>query len=241
MNIIDIGILGILAFGAIIGFKRGFTTQLLSFVGFIIIVILAFIFKNPVSSFLYNYLPFFKFDGLFKGITSLNILLYEMIAFFVIFAILMIMFKLLLYVTKVFEKILKMTIVLGIPSKILGAVVGVLEYYIIVFMLLYMTTLPFFNWDIVKESKVRPYILERTPFLSEYTEKPLKVTEEFSDLIEVYKNSSNPDEFNLAALDLFLKYDIIDIESMVKLYENKKLQVGNFYEVICKYEEEYCK
>lgn len=241
MNIIDIGIIGILAFGAIVGLKRGFTTQLLSFVGFIIIVILAFMFKNPVSSFLYDYLPFFKFEGLFKGITVLNIALYEVVAFFIIFALLMIVFKLLLYVTKVFEKILKMTIVLGIPSKILGALVGVLEYYIIVFMLLYMTTLPFFNWDMVKESKLRPYILEKTPFLSEYTEKPLVVMNEFSKLMELYKYSSNPDDFNLAALDLFLKYDVIDIDTVVKLYENKKLQVGNFYEIICKYEEEYCK
>lgn len=241
MNIIDIGIIGILAFGAIIGLKRGFTTQLLSFVGFIIVVILAFMFKNPVSSFLYEYLPFFRFEGLFKGVTVLNIALYEVVAFFILFALLMIALKLLLYVTRIFEKVLKMTIILGIPSKILGAIVGVLEYYIIVFMLLYMTTLPFFNWDIVKESKLRPYILEKTPFLSEYTEKPLMVMNEFSKLMELYKDSSNPDDFNLAALDLFLKYDVIDIDSVVKLYEGKKLQVGNFYEVICKYEEEYCK
>ncbi|MGE5455711.1 MAG: CvpA family protein [Ignavibacteriales bacterium] len=241
MNIIDIGIIGILAFGAIIGLKRGFTTQLLSFVGFIIVVILAFMFKNPVSSFLYEYLPFFRFEGLFKGVTVLNIALYEVVAFFILFALLMIALKLLLSVTRIFEKVLKMTIILGIPSKILGAIVGVLEYYIIVFMLLYMTTLPFFNWDIVKESKLRPYILEKTPFLSEYTEKPLMVMNEFSKLMELYKDSSNPDDFNLAALDLFLKYDVIDIDSVVKLYEGKKLQVGNFYEVICKYEEEYCK
>jgi len=241
MNVIDIGILCMLAFGAVLGFKRGFTTQLFSFIGFIIIVILAFMFKNPVSSFLYNYLPFFNFDGLLKGVTALNIILYEIIAFFVIFAVLMIAFKLILYVTKIFEKILKMTIVLGIPSKILGAVVGVLEYYVIVLLMAYVTTLPLFNFNLLRESKIRPYILEKTPILSNYTEKPLRLTEEFYDLVKLYNNTTNPDDFNLAVLDLLLKYDITDIESLVKLYDNKKLQVGNFYEVICKYEEEYCK
>jgi len=241
MNIVDIGILFILLFGALIGFKRGFTTQLFSFVGFIIVVILSYMLKNPVSSFLYAYFPFFNFDGILKGITVLNIALYEAIAFFFVFAILLIVFKIVLHVTALFEKILKMTIILGIPSKILGAIVGILEYYVVIFVILYMTTFPFITWKELGKSKTRSYILENTPVLAEYAKKPLQVTNEFKLLIDKYKDSTNPDDFNLATLDLFLKYNIIDIESAVKLYENKKLKVGNFYVVICKYEEEYCK
>ena len=61
MNIIDFIIILFILSGAIIGFKRGFTRQLVSLVSFFAIIILAFMFKNPVSIFLYEHLPFFKF------------------------------------------------------------------------------------------------------------------------------------------------------------------------------------
>ena len=75
MNIIDIVILIFLGFGALLGFKRGFTRQLVSLVGIFVIIILSFLLKNPISVFLYNNLPFFNFGGIFKDITVLNILL----------------------------------------------------------------------------------------------------------------------------------------------------------------------
>ena len=58
MNVVDIIILIFLAFGAVLGFKRGFTKQLVSLVGIFAIIILSFLLKNPVSVFLYNNLPF---------------------------------------------------------------------------------------------------------------------------------------------------------------------------------------
>ncbi|MDD2435052.1 MAG: CvpA family protein, partial [Bacilli bacterium] len=238
MGVVDIVIIMLLIFGAIKGFKNGLTTQLFSFVGFILVVVLAYMLKNPVSSILYSYLPFFNFDGIFKGVTVLNVALYEMIAFVALFVILYIIFQIALTVTKVFEKVLKMTIILGIPSKILGAIVGVLEYYIVIFVILYITTLPLISWKELDNSKTRVYILENTPVLSQYTEKSLEVMDEFKLLVDEYKNTTNPDNFNLATLDLFLKYNVIDIDTAVKLYENKKLKVGNFYSIICKYEEE---
>ena len=138
MSIIDIIILIFLGFGALLGFKRGFTIQLVSLVGIFVIIILSFIFKNPVSVFLYNNLPFVNFGGIFKDITVINILVYEVIAFFVIFVLLTLVFKILLKVTSLFEKILKWTIILGIPSKILGAVLGVIQNLIYVFIVLYI-------------------------------------------------------------------------------------------------------
>ena len=85
MNVVDIVILIFLAFGALIGFKKGFTNQLVSLVGIFAIIILSYFLKNPVSVFLYNNLPFVNFGGIFKDITVINILVYEVIAFFVIF------------------------------------------------------------------------------------------------------------------------------------------------------------
>ena len=95
MNIIDVLIILLILFGGFVGLKRGFTKELLSFVGFVLILVIAFILKNPISSFLYENLPFFGFSGSFKGITVLNILIYEVIAFLIVFSILMIIFKVL--------------------------------------------------------------------------------------------------------------------------------------------------
>ena len=138
MNIIDIGIILFILSGAIIGLKRGFTKQLVSSIGFILIVILSFILKNPVSIFFYEHLPFFKFSGIIKGVTVLNIALYEIFAFFIVFSILTIVYKFLLLATSIFEKVLKATIILGIPSKILGAILGFIQYFILAFIILYV-------------------------------------------------------------------------------------------------------
>ena len=137
MNLVDVLILLFLVLSACLGFKRGFTRELVSFIGFFAVVIIAFYLKNPISQFLYENLPFFKFGGLFKGVTALNILIYEVIALLLAISILSIALKLLVFATKVFEKLLTMTIILGIPSKILGAVVGLIEGFVWFFIIFY--------------------------------------------------------------------------------------------------------
>ena len=103
MNIIDIGIVIFILFGAVIGFKRGFTKQLIKTVGSILVIIIAFKLKNPVSKILYQTLPFFKFAGVFKGVTTLNILLYEFIAFLLVVSVLGILLRVLLLASSIFE------------------------------------------------------------------------------------------------------------------------------------------
>ena len=54
MNIADIVIIVLIGFGALLGFKRGFTRELVSLIGIFVILILSFLLKNPISVFLYN-------------------------------------------------------------------------------------------------------------------------------------------------------------------------------------------
>ena len=105
---VDIIIVLVILLSGVIGLKRGFTKELVCFLGFFLVIVLSFILKNPVSSFFYNHLPFFKFGGLFKGITSINILLYEVLAFLIIASILLIILRLVIFATSVFEKLLKL-------------------------------------------------------------------------------------------------------------------------------------
>lgn len=235
MNIIDFIIILFILSGAIIGFKRGFTRQLVSLVSFFAIIILAFMFKNPVSIFLYEHLPFFKFGGILKGVTVLNIALYELIAFLFMVLILTIIFKILTIVTNIFEKILKMTIILSIPSKIAGAIVGIIENYIWIFIVLYILSFPVFNIDIINQSKYRNNILNNTPILSNFIEPTMNALTEFGELKNKYENTDNALEFNKETLDLFLKYDVITVESVDKLIEQDKLKIDDVDTILNKY------
>jgi len=235
MNIIDFIIILFILSGAIIGFKRGFTRQLVSLVSFFAIIILAFMFKNPVSIFLYEHLPFFKFGGILKGVTVLNIALYELIAFLFMALILTIIFKILTIVTNIFEKILKMTIILSIPSKIAGAIVGIIENYIWIFIVLYILSFPVFNIDIINQSKYRNNILNNTPILSNFIEPTMNALTEFGELKNKYENTDNALEFNRETLDLFLKYDVITVESVDKLIEQDKLKIDDVDTILNKY------
>lgn len=235
MNIFDVIIILFILSGAVVGFKRGLTRELVSLVSFFAIVILAFMLKNPISIFLYEHLPFFKFGGILRGVTVLNIALYEIIAFLIMVIILSVIFKILAVITNLFEKILKMTIILSIPSKIAGAVVGIIESYIWVFIVLYILSFPIFNIGILNESKYKNNILNNTPLLSGFIEPTMKVLDEFGDLKNKYESTENASEFNRETLDLFLKYDVVTVESVDKLIENDKLKIDNVEEILNKY------
>ena len=224
MNVVDIVILIFLAFGAVLGFKRGFTHQLVSLVGIFAIIVLSYLLKNPVSVFLYNNLPFINFGGIFKDISVINILVYEIIAFFVIFVLLTLVFKILLKVTKVFEKILKWTIILGIPSKILGAVLGIVQNLIYVFVILYILNLPTVNVNIIENSKVANTILNKTPILTSICDKTLVVFNEVSTLSKEYENTDNVTEFNQKALNIMIENGVITKENAQNLIDKGKLK-----------------
>lgn len=226
LNIVDAVILLIILLGGVIGFKEGAIKKLTSIVGLVIVVILSFTLKNNLSVFFYENLPFFDLWGAFKGIQVLNIVFYEMLAFIIIASILTIGYQLLLGITGIVEKILKATVILSIPSKILGFFVGLIENYIWVYLCLFVLTLPVFNIRDIYESKVAMFIITKTPILSQYTDKTLDI---YHDLYSIIDNRENKDntEVNQEAMDLMLKYEIITPESAHKLIDKNKVIVND--------------
>ena len=137
LNILDAVIILGLLLGAVLGFKRGIIKSAVMFGGTILVIVLAYLLKNPISIILYTYLPFFKLGGIFQGVSVINILIYEAIAFLITFSILMLILKIIIAVSTLLEKILNATVVLGIPSKILGALFGICEAFLFIFVGLY--------------------------------------------------------------------------------------------------------
>lgn len=239
MNVIDFVIIIIVLGCGLLGLKRGLTRELVSFLGFFIVIVLSFYLKNPLSKILYTYLPFIKFGGIFKGVIVINILVYEIISFFIIMSLLTVVLKVFLFATKVFEKLLTITIVLGIPSKILGCIVGILEGVVWAFILIYILSLPTFNNKEVHNSKLSKELLSNTVILSNFTKDFKKVTDEIVSLKKEYNdNNINTDTFNYEALNSMLEYNVIDVDSVKILKEKGKLDFKNLDSLIKKYGDE---
>ena len=238
MALVDILIIGFIFIGGLVGWKRGVIKEAASAIGVVLITVLSFIFKNPLSIILYENLPFFKFGGIFKGVTVLNIALYELVAFLIVFSILMILWKIVMFASGIVQKIIDMTIILGFPSKILGFIIGLVEYYLICFVVLYILVLPIFSVKEVVDSKYANFVLEKTPLISNMFGDKMEFLDEFVSLKEKYKNTDSANEFNYDTLDLFLKYDIININSAKKLREKNKLKIDGIDNLLKKYEEE---
>lgn len=235
MNLVDIIVVLFILIGGIVGFKRGFFSQTISFVGFLLVLILAFLLKNEIATFLCLRFPFFSFGGLFTGVSILNILLYEVIAFIILVIVFWTIFKIILLVTKLVENFLKFTVILGIPSKILGALVGLIEYYIIAFIVLFCLNQPTFTSINMKESSVGMFMLHKTPILNMVIDNTLNAVDEIYSITESYDNKDNNKGLNEKTLDILFKYKLVDVDTLEKLIEEDKIDMN--VSILDKYKE----
>ena len=187
---------------------------------------------------MYEYLPFFDF-GILKNIEIFNILIYEMLAFLICIVLLSIVLKVILLASSIFEKILNATIILGIPSKIAGAIIGAIYHFIVSFVILYILTIFCFDIDFINESKLKTKILNNTPILSNIADKGVNVINEFLVLKQQYTDRNISEaEFDYQAIELFLKYDVITPEGLEKLIEKGKIEeFDNYGDLIKTYKE----
>ena len=225
INIIDTVIVLIVMMGAIVGMKRGVIKQSVMTIGLILVLVLSFLLKNPVSALMYKYMPFISFHGLLENLAVLNILLYEIIAFGIVFSVLSAILIALIKISSILEKILRATVILAIPSKILGFILGAVEYYLVVFIILFVLSQPTFKieqFDFVSESKLKPIILENTPIISDLAKKTIDTFNDINDLIK-NKDNMTDEEFNCKALNSMIENKFIDKDSIKYLYDNKKL------------------
>lgn len=226
LELTDIIIILIIILGGIIGFKQGAIKKLTSAVGLILVLVISFILKNKLSVYFYENLPFIKLWGVFKGIEVLNVIFYEMVAFLVISSVLTLVYRILLGLTGLIEKFLKATIILSIPSKIIGFFIGLVEYYVWVYIILFILTLPIINLREVYTSKIASTILKETPIVSKYTNKTLDIYNDIYKIVDEREDKTDS-ELNEEAMDTMLKYKIITIESAEKLIKQQKVNVKN--------------
>jgi len=232
MNIVDIIIIVGLILGALTGFIRGFFKQTVVFLGTILVVVLAFLLKNPLSLIMYNSFKFFSFGGL----TSLNILLYEVIAFIIALVILSLIFAIILKVTGIIETVLKATVVLALPFKLLGMIVGIIESIVLMYVILFILSIPVFKVPYINESKNAQMILTKTPIISSITED---VVTSFNEISEFTKDINLKDVrgTNRQILEVLLKNKVVTTENVKILVDNDKLDIDNIEDLIEEYKD----
>lgn len=223
MGIVDILIIiFILSFG-VLGSKRGFFKQTVTTVGSILVFVLAYYFKDGVANFLTFNLPFFNFKGEILGLTSLNIIMYQLIAFLLMVLIFSGILAVIIKITGIFEKILRLTIVLGIPSKILGFILGLVEGYVITYIILFILMLPILKIDIINNSSFARPILKSSPVISNIVGTTKDTCLSIYDLVNDYSKYKDKDKFNKEAIRIMLSNNMITKSYVEELINKGKL------------------
>ena len=237
LNIFDIFIIFILLVFAIAGWKNGVIKELAGFIGIMLVFVLSFLLKGVVGNLLCIYFPFFKFSGYIKGLSTLNIFIYQLIAFFLLFAIFLTLYRIILKASGTLQKAVNYTVVLLLPSKILGALVAVLEGWIITFAILVIVMVPFQREDEFRKSGFANFILDKTPILSKNTSSFINSVEEVYDLSsKISMEELEVNEANVESIDIMLKYKIVDKKTIETLIDKKKLEnVKGVEKVLKKY------
>lgn len=227
-----------LLLGAVLGFKKGAIKSLVVLIGTVVVVVVAYYLKNPVAELLLDYCPFLKFGGAWTGLVTLNILLYEAIAYLLVFVVLSSILSLLIKVSGILETILKMTIILGIPSKIIGAVLGFLEALVFSFIVLFILLQFNATSKMVSDSTLARSIIDKTPIIGHMVNDTYKAIQDINKLQDKYKNDNNKDVYNAEILTIMLKYEVVTPEVTQKLINNKKLDFAGAQSVLNSYKED---
>ena len=227
MNVIDIiSIIIILLFG-VMGLKRGVIKSLVQLIGTCAVLVLAFVFKDTIANFLMEHLPFFNFGGIFDGITSINILIYELIAFVVIYIILYCVLSILINLAGIVEKLLEFTVVLAIPSKIMGAILGLIEGVIMAFMVTFILFHIPATEGMVADSKFSIVLLERTPIIGALATETTQALERIDEILQEMDENANREDVNFQVLHVLVSYNIISKEDAQKLIDDRKIVFSN--------------
>lgn len=237
MNVFDIGIILFIIMFIIVGAKQGLIKQAVSLLGIILVFVIALYFKEPLGNLLCKYLPFFNFSGNLEGLVSINILIYQLLAFVIILAVLLSIYGIITKLSGIIQKILNATIILKLPSALAGSIIGFIEGYLFTFIILLLLVLPFKNFDIFNNSKLVNIVLYKTPIISNSSSNITNsITDIYTVADKVVNKRISTNEANLEIIDTMIKYDITSAHTVEQLIVLDKLKnVKGVEQVVNKY------
>ena len=234
-NIFSVVIILLILLCGVIGSKRGILKELVIIVGTIIVFVLSFFLKDVVASLLITNLPFFNFKIPLGNLVSLNIIFYQLIAFLILVILFRLILQILVDVTGIFNKIINATIILALPNKLLGFIVGLLEGYLLMFIILNVVAIPMSGSNLFMDSSVRKFIVNDTPVLKDSIGGLNYAIEDVLSLSSKDDRNTN----DLKVIDIMLKYNVVTTNFMDDVKATGKLdEIKGIDSVIDKYREE---
>ncbi len=224
MNVI---IIVTLIIGIIVGFFKGFVSSSVAFIEGFLLFLIAFLFKNPVSVFLYNHLPFFKFK-----IQVLNIVLYEFIAFIIVILILAVILYIINKFIRVIEKIFSFLLGLGLPSGVLGAIVFFVQFYIGIYFFIFLIFFFSALTGLAIDESLADKVFYDTPVLKSSVGPILSSC---IDIAEISYKTHDDEKVDYKSLEVLLKYKILSSEGAKTLLDNGKLKINGSKDLLKKY------
>lgn len=171
---LDLLIVILLIGGLITGFRRGLIVQVIHMTGFIIALIIAYLYYKQLAEKFVLWIPYPKVTAesqlsFIVGELNLDETFYNLLAFVLIFIVVKFGLQL---IASMFD-FLKYLPILGFFARITGAVFGFIEFYILIFLVLYLAVmLPIeFIQTFIGKSSLADKMFEHTPWLSETVKK----------------------------------------------------------------------
>ncbi|RFU65941.1 CvpA family protein [Peribacillus glennii] len=166
---LDLAILAILLIGFLIGLRRGFILQLIHLTGFVVAFIAAYVYYNDLAPKLKLWIPFPSLGdsgavkSFFDG-TGLDMAYYNAIAFAIIFFAAKIVWQM---IGSMLDFIAHLPILKSL-NRWGGGILGFLEVYLIIFIVLYIAALlPVESvQEPMNDSFLAEGMVKNTPFLS---------------------------------------------------------------------------
>ena len=234
MNIFDIVIILLILLAGVVGMKRGIIKEVAIVLGTILVFFLAFLFKDPLATFLCNIFPMIKVISGIGTLSALSLLFYQLIAFLLLAILFGIIVKVLISITGLLSKLINATVILAVPNKILGFIAGLIEGYLLMFLALNVLMIPMSGNDLFMESSAREFIMTKSPVLNQTFSGMNNALEEIFTIDD--KNTEN--EKNLAIIDIALKYDVVTVDFVENAKDSGKLaDIEGLDAVINKYRE----
>lgn len=167
---LDLLIVFLLLGGLITGFRRGLIVQTIHMTGFIVAFIIAYLYYKELANKFVLWIPYSGVTAESKlsfvvGELDLDQTFYNLLAFFLIFIVIKFGLQL---IASMFDFLTYLP-VLGFIARIIGALFGFVEFYILIFLVLYlgfMLPIDFIQTSISK-SILAGAMFEHTPFISE--------------------------------------------------------------------------
>ncbi len=240
LNIVDILIIIFILLCIVTGCNRGIIKEGMNVLGTILMVVISFSLMGTLANAFYKFLPFFPL-GLGKiNLTALNILLYQILAFAIIFSILNLIFRIILTITNIVDKLLNALIIMKPVSSFLGGIVGFISGVVVSFVILLILSVPLSGFKTFHESKITNFILDKTPLFAPLTQNITNATNDIYKLVSNINDEEekikNANKYNLEAMDIMLKYKLITPENLEILQKQNKLNsITGIENIINKY------